>query len=306
MEHEPIKKIAVLMGGWSDERDISLRSGAQIASDLKSLGFDVTSIDVKKNLRSLTDELYKSQPDYIFNELHGAGGEDGVIQGVLEIFGVPYSNSRVLSSAIAFDKAIAKIIVEHAGVRIVPGVCIKSSDINLINISSDIKFDFPFVIKPTDNGSSVGVCLIRDESDLLKVQSKPWQHGDRVLVEKYIPGRELTVLVLNEKVIGSVEIVYKNAFYDFDAKYSISGSNHIANYEIPHDAKIELHHMAEKAYNACLCKGIARIDFRYDGQKMYFLEINTQPGMTSTSLVPDILRANGFSLTDIWNLIGTL
>lgn len=296
-------RITVLMGGWSAERDVSLRSGQKVASDLVLMGFDVTTIDVKKDLRALTDALYSANPDYVFNVLHGTGGEDGVIQGVLEIFGVPYSNSNVLSSAICFDKPITKVVAEKAGVHIIPGTCIKSSDISLINDGLGINFDYPFVIKPADNGSSVGVYLVFNKSDLQKAQSKPWQYGDRALIEKYIPGREFTVLVINGKAIGSVEITYKNVFYDFDAKYSDGGSFHKSDYELPGPARKELHSMAEKAYNACLCKGIARIDFRYDGLQMYFLEVNTQPGMTATSLVPDILKANGLSMSDLWNMI---
>ncbi len=298
-----VKKIAVLSGGWSDERDVSIRSGQQVSVDLKSMGFDVTVIDVKKDLRELTDALYRTNPDYVFNMLHGTGGEDGTIQGILEIFGVPYSNSNVLSSAVCFNKEITKIIVEKAGVLTIPGMCITANDINLINNNSNINFDYPFIIKPANNGSSVGIHLVYNKNDLQKVQSMPWQYGNRVLIENYIPGREFTVLVINGNAIGSVEITYKNIFYDFEAKYSNGGSSHKADYELPEKAKEELHRMARIAYNACLCNGIARIDFRYDGSQMYFLEINTQPGMTATSLVPDILKANGLSMSDLWRII---
>lgn len=287
------QKIAILSGGWSSEREVSVNSARNLERVLSEVGFPVTVIEVTKDLRRLTDDLYSANPDYIWNALHGTGGEDGVIQGVLDIFGVPYSNSGVASSAICFDKSVANVLASNAGVRIVPNKCIKSTEIALI------EEPYPFVIKPTNEGSSVGVYIIHNAEEFQKLKSLPWTYGHRVLVEKYIPGREFTVLVINGKAIGALEITYNNEFYDYDAKYSEGGSTHNANYDLPKDAEMEMFDMAMKACSACLCKGIARVDFRFDGRDMYFLEINTQPGVTSKSLVPDIWKAKGLSMLDI-------
>lgn len=295
------KKIAILSGGWSSERDVSINSAKNLECVLSKLGFSVTVINVTKDLRKLTNDLYLSQPDYIWNSLHGTGGEDGTIQGVLDVFGVPYSNSGVVGSAICFDKSIANTLVSNSGVRIVPGECIKSSDIHLIGLP--YTKSYPFIIKPTNEGSSVGLYLIHNEDELKKFKSMPWLYGDRILVERFIPGSEYTVLVVNGKVIGAVEITYENEVYDFNAKYSDGGSKHNVKYMLDKYTEKEMFEMAVSAYNACHCRGVARIDFRYDGVDMYFLEINTQPGMTSTSLVPDILKANHLSMLDLLKMV---
>ena len=292
-----IHRITVLKGGWSPEREISLQSGTHVAELLRESGFEVYEIDVKKDLLYITQELYKSNPDYIYNTLHGIGGEDGVIQGILEVFGKPYSNSNVLSSAICFDKQICKTIVKESGVNIIPGICIDSQNIKYFNIGNFIGINYPFVIKPNCNGSSVGAFIISNEEELRKIKSMDWNYSNEIIIEKYIAGREFTVAVNNGKVIGALEIVSNNNnnFYDFNAKYSDGGSNHISKYILDEDTEHKMFKMAENAYKACKCSGIARIDFRYDGNDMYFLEINTQPGMTSKSLVPDILKNNSLS-----------
>lgn len=295
-----VKRITVLKGGWSPEREISLQSGSHVANLLRGKGFEVYEIDVKKDLLYITQELYKSNPDYIYNALHGIGGEDGVIQGILEIFGKPYSNSNVLSSSICFNKQICKTIVKASGVNVVPGYCILSYNIKDINTSNDINIDYPFVIKPASNGSSVGTFLIFKKEDLNKLKSTEWQYGNEIIIEKYISGKEFTIAVINGKVMGALEIVSNNNnnFYDFEAKYSDGGSKHISNYTLDKDVETKMFRMAETAYNACKCNGVARIDFRYDGKDIYFLEINTQPGMTSKSLVPDILKNSNITFTD--------
>lgn len=292
-------KIAVLYGGWNPEREVSTRSGKNISKILSKLGHEIFEIDVKKDLRYLTDELYKANPDFVFNTLHGIGGEDGVLQGLLEIFGKPYSNSNVLSSAICFDKAICKSIVKHKGVRVIEGTEIRSTDIQDINTSENLKFDYPFVIKPASNGSSVGVFIIFNESDLDNLKKQPWSFGEKVIIEKYIKGREFTILVLNGKAVGAVEITYKNQFYDFESKYDIGGSAHISDYKLDKSVISEMFKMSELAFAACECRGDARVDFRYDNEKVYFLEINTQPGMTDQSLVPDIAKFNGIPIEEL-------
>ncbi len=292
-------KIAVLYGGWNPEREISIKSGKNISKILSKLGYEVSEIDVKKDLRYLTKELYKINPDFVFNTLHGFGGEDGVLQGLLEIFGKPYSNSGVLSSAICFDKAVCKSIVKHKGVRVIEGTEIKDTDISDINTTDSLKFDYPFVIKPASNGSSVGVFIISTKTDLDNLKKQPWSFGEKVMIEKYIKGREFTILVLNGKAIGAVEITYKNQFYDFESKYETGGSSHIGDYKLSKSVISEMFKMSELVFTACECRGIARVDFRYDDEKIYFLEINTQPGMTDVSLVPDIAKFNGITMENL-------
>ncbi len=293
-----IHRITVLKGGWSPEREISLQSGEHVASVLRNGGFEVYEIDVKKDLLYLTNELYKSNPDYIYNALHGIGGEDGIIQGILEVFGKPYSTGNVLSSAICFNKQICKTLVKASGVKIVPGYCITPLDIKDINTHNGINIDYPFIIKPSSNGSSIGVFLISNELDLSVLKSNNWEYGNEIIIEEYISGKEFTVAVMDNKVIGALEINSHNSFYDFESKYSGDTSIHISNYDLDKNIEDIMFKSAELAYKACHCSGMARIDFRYDGKDMYFLEINTQPGMTVNSLVPDILKNKNMSFIE--------
>ena len=290
-----MKRIAVLLGGWSSEREISILSGKNVVDSLERMGYEVTEIDVKKDLRYLTDELYKANPEFIFNILHGFGGEDGVIQGVLDIFGVPYSNSGVLSSAICFDKSICKSIVKAAGVRVVDGFETDPDHISEIRNA----IGYPFVVKPAANGSSVGLFTIFSDDDWLNLKNISWTFGRKIIVEKYIKGREFTVCVLNGKAIGAIEITFKNTTYDYEAKYEPGASTHVSNFEMDERSRCEMFKMAEMAYNACGCSGTARMDFRYDGDKVYFLEANTQPGMTNLSLVPDIAKFAGMTFEEL-------
>ncbi len=290
-----VKKIAVLLGGWSSEREISILSGKNVAKTLRNMGYEVTTIDVKKDLKYLTDELYKANPDFIFNALHGFGGEDGVIQGILEIFGVPYNSSGVLSSAICFDKAVCKQIVKSAGVRVANGFEIEASQTNTIRK----RIEYPFVIKPAANGSSVGLFTIFDDDDWKKFEKTTWTFGNKIIVEDYIKGREFTVCVLDGKTLGAIEITYRNKTYDYESKYEAGASSHISDFDMDKNASKEMFMMAETAFKACGCRGLTRIDFRYDGENAYFLEINTQPGMTELSLVPDIAKFAGLSFEQL-------
>ncbi|MDR0942489.1 MAG: D-alanine--D-alanine ligase [Holosporales bacterium] len=294
-----IKKIALLAGGWSPEREVSLNSGKNIAEGLKRLGFEVCEIDVKKDLKHITDKLYDCRPDFVFNTLHGIGGEDGVIQGILEVFGVPYNNSDVLSSAITFDKSVCKKLVKTAGVRVVDGFDITSSDIQNINTPQGINVNYPFVVKPSDNGSTIGVFLIFNDEDLQNLKNTKWTFGEKVIIEKYIKGREFTTLTLDGKAIGAIEITYKNKLYDYSSKYDVGGSFHLSHFNLGESNLKEMLDMSEKAFKVCCCRGIARADFRYDNERVYFLELNTQPGMTSLSLVPDIAKFNGISFENL-------
>ncbi|MDR2074827.1 MAG: D-alanine--D-alanine ligase [Holosporales bacterium] len=293
-----MRKIAVLKGGWSPERSISIKSGENVANGFRKLGYDVYEIDVIKDLRYLTDELYKIDPDYVYNALHGIGGEDGVIQGLLEIFGKPYSNSNVLSSSLAFNKSIAKKIAKSAGVNTPHYIDINQNELKNISANNPL-ISYPFVVKPCSNGSSIGVFVIHDKEDLKKLQKEEWIFGNNIIVEKYIDGREFTVLVIDSKAIGAVEILPKHEFYDYSSKYDEDGSRHIPNYNLEQSRNANMYKMAEIVYNSCMCSGIARVDFRYDGIRPYFIEINTQPGMTGVSLVPDIAEYSGMSFEDI-------
>ena len=292
-----VKNITVLMGGWSSEREVSVSSGRYVSSVLRRMGYGVYELIVEKDLRFITDKLYESNPDFIFNLLHGTGGEDGVIQGILEIFGKPYSNSGVLSSAICFNKSICKAVAKLSG-ALVPE-CFEIDKKDIQKLGREISVRYPFVVKPEENGSSVGVFVIFDDKDLNGLQSQEWKFGERVLVEEYIAGREFTTLIINGKAIGSIEITFKNKFYDYSSKYEIGGSSHISSFELNQNQTQEMHKTAENIYQACRCRGVARADFRCNDNGAYFLELNTQTGMTELSLAPDIARFNGISIEEL-------
>ncbi|MDR1034880.1 MAG: D-alanine--D-alanine ligase [Holosporales bacterium] len=284
-------RITVLKGGWSSERDISLKSAAFVSEQLRKLGHKIYELDIpSKNLRYITDQLYDSAPDFIFNALHGYGGEDGVIQGVLEVFGVPYNTTGVLGSAISFHKSVCKNIVSFHGVKVIDGYDIPAKEIYNINRPGGIKMDYPFIVKPAENGSSIGVSLITSTCDLANFMNLEWTHGQDIVVERYIEGREFSVLIMKGRVIGAVEIISRNRFYDYNSKYDENGSTHLCNFDLDKKTKEKMYKMAVKAFNTCHCRGISRADFKYDGTDVYFLELNTQPGMTEASLVPDIAK----------------
>lgn len=290
-----MKKIVVLWGGWSSEREVSIASGRNVANVLRKMGYEVIEIDVRKDLRYLTEKLYEAKPDFIFNMLHGFGGEDGVIQGILDIFGTPYSGCNVLSSAICFDKAICKKIVKNSGVRVVDGF-----ETTVSQLPEAIKYiNYPFVVKPAQNGSSVGLFIILGDEDWAKLQNTEWTFGEKIIVEKYIKGREFTVCVFDGKVLGSLEITFQNMAYDYKSKYEAGASAHIPDFTMDNKSMKEMYEMSEVAFKACDCSGLVRMDYRYDGDKVYFLEINTQPGTTNNSLVPDIARFAGLKLEDL-------
>jgi D-alanine-D-alanine ligase len=283
-------KIAVLLGGWSDERSVSLLSGEKVASTLLTMGYRVVKIDVRKNLRDITEKLYDADPDVVFNALHGKGGEDGTIQGILSVFGRPYTSSHVLSSALCFNKSVAKSLVSLAGGKTVQGIRLTKNAAFSLDSRRPPVF-YPFVIKPESNGSSIGVSLIFNEEDFIRWKKTATEVSTHLMIEKYISGREFTVLVKNGEVIGSLEILPRNAFYDYESKYEASGALHQASFSMEPTHKQEMMDAAKSAYAACFCSGIARVDFVYDRKSAFFLEINTQPGLTPTSLAPEIYQA---------------
>jgi D-alanine-D-alanine ligase len=278
--------IAVLMGGWSAEREISLVSGDKCAEALERTGFKVSRVDAG---RDLAEVLAKLKPDVAFNALHGRWGEDGCVQGLLEVMGIPYTHSGVLASSLAMDKERAKLAFREVGIP-----CAESKVVNRYRVG-ECGIAAPYVIKPVNEGSSVGVYLVRkgDNRPPQILTSEKWTLGDEVMVEEFIPGRELTVAVQGMRALAVTEI-FNNVgdFYDYEAKYAAGGSTHVIPAEVPREISGAAMDYALKAHQVLGCRGVSRTDFRYDDTKgapgrLVILETNTQPGMTPTSLVPE-------------------
>jgi D-alanine-D-alanine ligase len=291
------KRIAVLKGGWSPEREVSLNSGAACAKALRERGFDAVEIDAG---RHLAEQLRDARPDAVFNALHGQWGEDGCVQGLLEVMGLPYTHSGVLASALAMDKQRTKLVLKGAGVPSPEGRIMSRFE-----AAGGHAMAPPYVIKPNAQGSSVGVYIIRkgDNRPPDELTSKTWTLGDDVLVERFVPGRELTVAVMGDRPLCVTEITTSLAFYDYEAKYAPGGSEHVLPARIPDKIARRCLDLALTAHQALGCRGVSRSDFRYDegapGEQIYFLEINTQPGMTGTSLVPEQAAHVGVSFPDL-------
>jgi D-alanine-D-alanine ligase len=281
--------VAVLLGGLSSERDVSLVSGRECADALERLGAKVSRVDAGRDLAQV---LSKLKPDVCFNALHGEWGEDGCVQGVLETLGVPYTHCGVLASALAMDKAKAKAVLAAAGV-VVPG----GGLYNRFDVASDHVMPPPYVVKPNAEGSSVGVFLVFDGANRppQEVVAPSWTFGEEVMVEPYIAGKELAVGVMDGKAMTVTEIVPKTGFYDYEAKYGDGGSEHIVPAKIPPHVAENAKKLSEMAHAALGCRGVTRSDLRYDDVKdvLVLLEVNTQPGMTPTSLVPEQAAAGG-------------
>lgn len=290
-----MKHIAVLMGGMSSEREVSLKTGVAVAKALKRKDFLVSEIDVKEDL---AEQLTKIKPDVAFIALHGTYGEDGCVQGLLEIMKIPYTHSGVTTSAIAIDKEITQNIFKNAGLKIADS---RAAEIGEI----DIKFmPLPFVVKPVCEGSSVGVYIIRNEADLAKAK-KEWKFG-RAIVEKYIEGAELSVAVLEGKALGVIELRPKQGFYTYENKYTDGKTEHLMPAPLSNNETKTVMNMAETAHRVLKCSGLSRSDFRYDGKDFYILELNTHPGMTELSLVPEIANFAGIKFENlIENLVNS-
>ena len=281
--------VALLMGGWSPEREVSLSSGYECAKALENRGYRVRLIDVDRDLPTLLRAL-EPRPDVIFNALHGIGGEDGTIQGVFEMLGIPYTHSGVLASALAMHKPTAKAIFRGAGLPIVEGMVARPEQLALRD-----PMPAPFVVKPTNQGSSVGVRIVRVNDNSWRDEVTRWCFRGEVMVERFVPGRELTVAVMGDRALGVCEIVPRGSFYDYEAKYVVGGSDHLTPAPIPAEAYERALDIALRAHRVLGCRGVSRADLRYDDTvaqpgELYLLEVNTQPGMTPTSLVPDIAR----------------
>ncbi len=285
-----MKHVAVLMGGWSVERQVSLVTGAACADALSSSGYRVTRIDVD---RSLATRLTEVAPDVVFNALHGRFGEDGTVQGMLEMMGIPYTHSGVLASAIAINKPAAKALFREAGIPTPDGEVLTRRA-----LAARADWTAPMVIKPINEGSSVGVDIILEGDNI-----PPLETGDpdaAVLVERYIPGREIQVAVAFDEVLGAIEILSPGKFYDYEAKYAPGGSRHIMPAPIPEADYRAACEISLQAHRLLGCRGITRADLRYDDTGdgpayLSLLEVNTQPGMTPTSLAPEIALHKGIS-----------
>lgn len=290
--------VAVLMGGLSSERSVSLRSGEACAAALEGQGFEVTRIDVG---RDLPGRLQALGPDACFNALHGRWGEDGCVQGVLETLAIPYTHSGVLASAMAMNKHYAKLAFREAGVPVAESVIVSRETAARAHVMAP-----PYVIKPVDEGSSVGVFIVReDQIHPPQELSRPdWASGETLMVERYVAGRELTCGVMGygagAEALGVIEIVPEGGanFYDFDAKYAPGGSRHILPAQISPNIYALIQKLAVKAHRALGCRGVSRADFRFDDRpggtgELVCLEVNTQPGMTATSLVPELAAHRG-------------
>lgn len=279
--------IAVLMGGWSPEREISLLSGKNCADALRELGYQVSELDAG---RDMAQKLAALQPDIVFNALHGIGGEDGTVQGVLEVLGLPYTHSGVLASALAMDKIKAKQFFADAGLNVAPHKLITKP------LDGQHPLPRPYVVKPVNQGSSVGVFMIGQSDDA------PSDLSDGALMaEQFIPGREMTCAVMGERALGVMEIIPAEGFYDYSAKYKTPAAEHIMPAPIDEALCEEIRRAALTAHQVLGCRGITRTDFRIDegGKGVVVLEINTQPGMTSMSLVPEIAAHEGIGYGEL-------
>lgn len=294
--HGTGKHVAVVMGGWSAERDVSLDSGRGVVDALISKGYRVTPIDLQRDMGALVAAL-TPPPDVVFlGALHGRWGEDGCIQGLLEMMGIPYTNSGVLASALGMHKPSALDILRRSGLTCPDGRVYDWASL----VRGDVPFPpLPFVVKPIQEGSSVGVQLVLTPSALKDLMGTPWTFGDGVLIEPYIQGREIQVAVLGGNPLGAIEIRPKNAFYDYDAKYTDGRADHIMPADLDPPCYARALQIGKQAHDALGCQGLSRVDMIYDGSDFYVLEVNTQPGMTPLSLAPEIAAHGGMSFADL-------
>ncbi len=284
------KKIGVLCGGTSSEREISLMSGKAVYDAIKKLGFKVVLIDVNKNV---AEKLKKEKIDVAYITLHGTPGEDGTIQGMLEVMGIPYTGCGVFSSAASIDKIVSKKIFEYAD--------IPTAEWTVIEKNKPFKeIDFPVVVKPASQGSAIGISIVKNKKEFEKAVKLAFSYEDRVLVEKYIKGVEVTAGVLNGNPLPVIEIVPKGKFYDFKSKYTVGQSKHIIPARLPEKVLKQIQKIALKVYEEFRCKGTCRADMIVDkNNKIYVLELNTLPGMTKTSLFPDAAKYIGMSFEEL-------
>ncbi len=287
--------VVVLMGGWSSEREVSLVSGAGVADALESLGHRVTRIDMG---RDVALKIAEAKPDVVFNALHGTPGEDGTVQGMLDLMGVKYTHSGLTTSVIAIDKELTKQQLVPHGIPMPEGVIVKSE-----RLFAGDPLPRPYVLKPVNEGSSVGVAIVTATSNhgnpIARDAVGPWQEFDTLLAEPFIPGRELTVAVLGDRALAVTELKPKSGFYDYESKYTDGLTEHVCPAEVPAEIAAEMMRLALESHRLLGCKGASRSDFRWDEARglagIFLLEVNTQPGMTPLSLVPEQARSIGMS-----------
>lgn len=294
-----VKKVALLVGGWSAERDVSLNKGKAVEAALREAGYDLTVIDVRKDLKALIKELEAAKPDAVFNNLHGRGGEDGLVQSVLEILEIPYTHSGVMASSIAMNKPMTKRVAMTVGVQTAEGVVASKQD-----ILNHMVLNPPYVVKPIAEGSSVGVTIVR-ENDNKPPFDENWHYGEYALVERFIQGKELTCAVLDGNAQDVTEIRSHTDFFDYEAKYKDTRTEYLLPAPIPAEVRELIMDWSERVYAALGCNGLARCDYVYDDRihepvhAVYFLEINTQPGCTPESIGPSQVIHHGMSFTDL-------
>jgi D-alanine-D-alanine ligase len=295
--------VAVLMGGWSAEREVSLMSGKGIAEALESLGHKVTRIDMDRDVAA---KLTAAKPDIVFNALHGTPGEDGSVQGMLDLMGLKYTHSGMVTSVIAIDKVLTKQALVPHGIPMPGGRIVKSAEI----FEGD-PLKRPYVLKPVNEGSSVGVAIVTDDGNygnpIGRDVAGPWQEFEELLAEPYVRGRELTTAILGGRALGVTELKPKSGWYDYDAKYTDGMTEHVFPAQIPDTIAAACKRLALEAHNLLGCKGASRSDFRWDDERgedgLFLLEVNTQPGMTPLSLVPEQARHLGISYPELVQMI---
>jgi D-alanine-D-alanine ligase len=292
--------VIVLMGGWSSEREVSLTSGRGVAEALRERGWtNVTELDMDREVASRLTDL---KPDVVFNALHGTPGEDGTVQGMLDLMQIPYTHSGLETSVIAIDKELTKMVLVPHGIRMPAGDVVESE-----SLFREDPIPRPYVLKPVNEGSSVGVAIVTADgnygSPIGRDVEGPWLHFDQLLAEPFIKGRELTVAVLNDEALAVTELKPKAGFYDYDAKYTDGLTVHECPAQVPDEIAKSIMDMAAKAHRLLGCRGASRSDFRWDDEQgeagIYLLEVNTQPGMTPLSLVPEQAKVRGMSYGEL-------
>ncbi len=303
MSKLPKLHVAVLMGGWANERPVSLMSGNGVADALEGLGHRVTRIDLD---RDIAVRLTEAKPDVVFNALHGVPGEDGTVQGMMDLMGIPYTHSGMVTSVIAIDKELTKQALVPHGIPMPGGRIVRSEDLYTADPLAR-----PFVLKPVNEGSSVGVAIVTDQSNcgnpIRRDATGPWQEFPSLLAEPYIRGRELTTAVLGDRALLVTELVPQSGFYDFTAKYTDGMTEHVCPAQIPDNIAKLCCDYALAAHKRLGCRGVSRSDFRWDDERgedgLFLLETNTQPGMTPLSLVPEQARHCGISYAELVEII---
>ncbi len=301
-ERSPLH-IVVLMGGWSAEREVSLMSGKGIVEALESLGHRVTAIDMDRDVAA---KLAAAKPDVVFNALHGTPGEDGSVQGMLDLMGLKYTHSGLVTSVIAIDKVLTKNALVPHGIPMPGGRIVKSAEV----FEGD-PLQRPYVLKPVNEGSSVGVAIVTDDGNygnpIGRDVAGPWQDFEELLAEPYVRGRELTTAILGGKALGVTELKPKSGWYDYDAKYTDGMTEHVFPAQIPDHIAEACKRIALEAHKLLGCRGASRSDFRWDDERgedgLFLLEVNTQPGMTPLSLVPEQARHVGISYPELVQMI---